>query len=165
MEYYYWDLKKMNIKQNSFFKKNLLEFSIDTSKGPISCLQAKNKNSKKWVIGLHGWTEDKYLALRLTSHFYDNGYNILTFDSFAHVKTYGENTDIGFSSIEIINSIINFLKTENDISVIGLIGNSMGASTSILYSQVGKYNVNWVVAVCGFSDIKTQYRYYVQNNF
>ncbi|AGR41353.1 alpha/beta hydrolase [Spiroplasma taiwanense] len=167
LEYHYWDIDKMNLGKDSFKKQDLFEFDITTDKGNISCLKALNGNSKKWVIGMHGWTEDKYLALRLVNHFYKNGYNILTFDAFAHGKSYGQNTDIGYSSISMIDQIIDNLKKEYQVENIGLIGNSMGASTSILYSQTGKFkdDISWVVADCGFSSIKLQYRYYIQNNF
>ncbi|ASP28416.1 hypothetical protein SCORR_v1c06440 [Spiroplasma corruscae] len=166
LEYHYWDLKKMNIKINSFQKNELVEFSLETKKGTISCLKAQVNNSNKWAIGLHGWTEDKYLALRLVRHYYENGYNILTFDAYAHGKSYGKFTDIGYSSIEMIDEIINFISKENEVKSIGLIGNSMGASTSVFYSQTGKYKnkINWVISDCGFSNIKLQYRYYIQNN-
>ncbi|AGR42257.1 alpha/beta hydrolase [Spiroplasma diminutum] len=166
-EYHLWDLDKMNLNFSTFNEKNLEEFELETEKGKISCLKAVNKISNKWVIGLHGWTEDKYLALRLVHHFYDKGYNVLTFDAFAHGKSYGQYTDIGFSSIEMIDQIIVNLKEDYQIDSIGLIGNSMGASTSLLYSQVGvnKDLITWVIADCGFSNIKFQYRYYLQNNF
>lgn len=166
LEYHYWDLEKMNLKFKSFEKDELEEYQIQTDKGNISCLKAIVNNSSKWVFGLHGWTEDKYLGLRLVRHFYEKGYNILTFDSFAHGKSYGENTDIGYSSNEMMDAIIEDLKKTHKVTSIGLIGNSMGASTSILYSQKGIYKdlISWVVSDCGFSSIKLQYRYYIQNN-
>ncbi|ALD66149.1 alpha/beta hydrolase [Spiroplasma cantharicola] len=167
LEYHYWDLKKMNLKAESFKEKDIEHYTLITEKGNISCIRAKNTNSKNWVIALHGWTEDKFLALRLVYHYFKKGYNILSFDAFAHGDSYGNYTDIGYSSIEMLDEIIIDLKNKNNIENIGLIGNSMGASTSILYSQKGlfKKEISWVIADCGFSNIKYQYRYYIQNNF
>ncbi|QBQ07851.1 alpha/beta fold hydrolase [Spiroplasma gladiatoris] len=167
LEYHYWDLKKMNLNFESFKAEEIVEYDIKTKKGNISCIKATVDNSKKWVFGLHGWTEDKFLGLRLVNHFYKQGYNILTFDSFAHGKSYGQYTDIGYSCVEMIDEIITDLKKEYIIESIGLIGNSMGASTSVLYSQFGRYQdlIKWVVSDCGFSSIKLQYRYYIQNNY
>ncbi|WP_051418447.1 alpha/beta hydrolase [Mesoplasma seiffertii] len=167
LQYHLDDLKSKYMKLETFKEEDLETVELTTTKGPVSMLVAKNSQSNKWVIGLHGWTEDKYLALRLVFHYYQQGYNIITFDAFAHGLTYGEKTDIGMSSIEILDRIIEYMQKTYHPDSIGLIGNSMGASTSVLYSQVGKYNklINWVVADCGFSSLKQQYRYFIENNF
>ncbi|WP_342275612.1 alpha/beta hydrolase [Spiroplasma endosymbiont of Cantharis lateralis] len=167
LDYHYWDLKKMSLKEESFKNSDIKEYRLQTKKGDISCIKVINKKSDNWVIALHGWTEDKYLALRLVYHYFKKGYNILSFDAFAHGESYGKYTDIGYSSIEMLDEIIRDLKINNNVKNIGLIGNSMGASTSILYSQKGlfKNEISWVVADCGFNKIKYQYRYYIQNNF
>ncbi|EOA07352.1 Hypothetical protein, predicted alpha/beta-Hydrolase [Mycoplasma yeatsii 13926] len=156
------DLKDKNIKDFLIDKDQIKEFKLSNDKGNISCLKIENKNSKKWVIGLHGWTENKYLALRLVQHFLNDGYNILTFDQFAHGRSYGKNTDVGFSTIQMLDTVIEFLK-QNKATHIGLIGNSMGASTSVLYAQIGKYkkDINWIVADCGFSNLVRQFRWYM----
>lgn len=168
LDIYYDDLKnkKLNYLNNTFTNNEITDFVIETQEGNISCLVAKNPNSDKWVIGLHGWTENKYLALRLVHHYWKEGYNILTFDGFAHGLSYGDKTDIGYSSIKMIDAIIKHLKENENAKTIGLIGNSMGASTSVLYSQVGAFkdDINWVVADCGFNSIILQYRYYIENN-
>jgi hypothetical protein len=119
------------------------------------------------VIGLHGWTENKYLGLRLVEHFYQAGYNIICFDSYAHGQTYGSKTDLGLSTVEILDEVISHLWRQNKVTSLGLIGNSMGASTAILYSQNGKHKhkLNWVIEDSGFFNLKTLYRYYLQNNF
>ncbi|WP_169728207.1 alpha/beta hydrolase [Mesoplasma chauliocola] len=168
IELYYEDLenKKLKYLNNTFTKNEIEKVDLNSKKGNISCLVAKTNNSNKWVIGLHGWTENKYLALRLVHHYWKQGYNILTFDAFAHGLSYGKKTDIGYSSIEMLDEIILYLKNENAAESIGLIGNSMGASTSVLYAQKGsnKEKINWIVADCGFNSIKLQYRYYIENN-
>ncbi|AUF83482.1 alpha/beta hydrolase [Mesoplasma syrphidae] len=167
LQYHFDDLKSKYMMVKTFENNDLETLELATAKGPISALVAKNSKSNKWVIGLHGWTEDKYLALRLVFHYYQQGYNILTFDAFAHGLTYGDKTDIGMSSVEIIDCLIEHLQKTYSPQSIGLIGNSMGASTSVLYSQIGKYKnkINWVVADCGFSSLKQQYRYFIENNF
>ncbi|PPE04130.1 alpha/beta hydrolase [Williamsoniiplasma lucivorax] len=133
-------------------------FKIKTDQGEISALKLVNNNPEKWVIGLHGWTENKYLGLRLVMHFYNLGYSILTFDSFAHGASYGEKTDIGYSSIVMIDEIINYLKKTYQAKELGLIGNSMGASTAILYGQKGVHQkaIKWIIADCGFANLDHQ---------
>ncbi|WP_167373338.1 alpha/beta hydrolase [Mesoplasma tabanidae] len=168
LDLYYEDLKNkgLNYLNDTFVYDQIEEISVCNEKGKISCLVARKKEQKKWVIGLHGWTENKYLALRLVHHFWKQGYNVLTFDSFAHGLSYGEKTDIGYSSVKMLEDIIVYLKNTEQAESIGLIGNSMGASTSLLFIQKSKMRslVNWVIADCGFSNIKHQYRYYIENN-
>ncbi|ATZ18312.1 alpha/beta hydrolase [Mesoplasma melaleucae] len=168
LDLYYDDLKnkKLSYIKDTFTNENIKELVLKNEHGNISCLVARNNNSNKWVIGLHGWTENKYLALRLVHHYWKQGYNVLTFDGFAHGLSYGEKTDIGYSSIKMIDLSIKHLKYNENADSIGLIGNSMGASTSILYSQIGEHKnyINWVVADCGFNSVKLQYRYYIENN-
>ncbi|AOG60110.1 hypothetical protein SHELI_v1c01550 [Spiroplasma helicoides] len=166
IDIYYEDIKNKNLPKSKILNSDLKELEIIDEKGKISCLVLTKKESKKWVIGLHGWTENKYLALRLTEHYFNNGYNVFLFDSFAHGKTYGDITDIGISTLVIIDKIIDYMKENYEIDSIGMIGNSMGASTSILYTQRGKYKnlINWVVADCGFEHMIRQYRHYISAN-
>ncbi|AHI52531.1 alpha/beta hydrolase [Spiroplasma culicicola] len=164
---FYNDIKNKNMKPSKITITDLTEQVIyDKQNRQISCLKLVNKTSNKWVIGLHGWTENKYLALRLVEHYWLNGYNVLTFDSFAHGKTYGQKTDIGLSTIKIIDTLIEHLFDQYEVKSIGLIGNSMGASTSVLYGQKGLYKnqIKWIIADCGFDNIIYQYRHYVSQN-
>ncbi|PPE05642.1 alpha/beta hydrolase [Mesoplasma corruscae] len=161
------DLKWKEMSLTTFDKKDIKTLNLNLSGKNISCIYITNPNSNKWVVGMHGWTEDKYLALRLVFHYWQVGYNVLTFDSYAHGDTYGDNTDIGLSSLPIVEKVVDYIKVEFKASHIGLIGNSMGASSAVLYAQKAnnKEMINWIVADCGFNDIKLQYRYYNQQNF
>lgn len=150
-------------------KENYQEFFIKNSSNQnISCLTVIQKQkSTKWVIGFHGWTENKYLALRLVSWFYEQGYNILTFDSVAHGKTYGQYSDIGLTCALDVNCIINWLKNNYQVSSIGLIGNSMGAATINYYllNYAPSDTINWAITDCGFSNLLVQFRYVMQYRF
>ncbi|WP_342268708.1 alpha/beta hydrolase [Spiroplasma endosymbiont of Aspidapion aeneum] len=168
LDYFYNDWKNIKniVSKPVFNRENIDEIIIKGELGNISAIIGLNENTTKWVIGLHGWTENKYLGLRLLNDFYKKGYNILSFDSFAHGLTYGNKTDIGYSTVKILDNIIKYIKDKFFASSIGLIGNSMGASTAILYIQNGleRKNINWVVADCGFADLLIQMRYKIQEN-
>ncbi|WP_051636045.1 alpha/beta hydrolase [Mesoplasma photuris] len=164
-EFLNYELDELNMNHTTLKKDLIQEYSIKTRKGNISCFKMINPNSNKWVIGLHGWTGNKYSSLKLTEHYYNQGYNIIGFDSYAHGKTYGSKTDIGYSAIPIIDEIIKQLKVDHKVQSIGLIGNSMGASTSVLYAQKGKHKIDWAIADCGFDNLQILYRYYIQNNW
>lgn len=151
-------------------QENYQEFTIKNNNNEdISCLTViQKKLSKKWVIGFHGWTENKYLALRLVSWFYQQNYNILTFDSVAHGKSYGKYSDIGLSAAADINCLINWIKTNyQEVTTIGLIGNSMGAATINYYllNYAATNVVSWAIADCGFANLLVQFRYVMQYRF
>lgn len=172
-DYYYQDCVTKNLVDCScyvdFDKENYQEIIIKNNQNQeISCLTVVHKDhSRKWVIGLHGWTENKYLALRLVSWFYSQGYNVLTFDSVAHGQTYGQYSDIGFSTAKDLLSIIKWLKTNYQVDSLGLIGNSMGASTAYYYSlnYSSQENINWVIADSGFANLLVQYRFVMQYRY
>ncbi|ATZ16742.1 hydrolase [Williamsoniiplasma luminosum] len=160
------DLKKKNMQLE--IPIDLIEtFDIKTDKGNISTLKLMHENSDKWVIGLHGWTENKFLALRLVMHIYNMGYNVITFDSFAHGQSYGEKTDVGYSAIPLLDQVIKYLKKNYQPKEIGLIGNSMGASTAILYGEIGAYtsDIKWVIADCGFSNLNDQFNWKMEQMY
>lgn len=150
-------------------QENYQEFFIKNDNNQdISCLTViQKKKSNKWVIGFHGWTENKYLALRLVSWFYEQGYNVLTFDSVAHGKSYGQYSDIGLTCAQDINYVINWIKNNHEVISIGLIGNSMGASTINYYllnnEQINA--INWAIVDCGFINLIVQFRYVMQYRF
>ncbi|AVP49420.1 alpha/beta hydrolase [Williamsoniiplasma luminosum] len=160
------DLKKKNMQLE--IPIDLIEnFDIKSDKGNISALKLMHENSDKWVIGLHGWTENKFLALRLVMHIYNMGYNVITFDAFAHGKSYGEKTDFGYSTIPLVDEIIKYLKTDYKPQEIGLIGNSMGASAAILYGETGAYasGLKWIIADSGFSNLNNQFNSSMEGMF
>lgn len=172
-DYHYYDCQIKKLNKYSYpidwKNENYQEFIIKNNNNEdISCLSVIQKNkSKKWVIGFHGWTENKYLALRLVSWFYQQGYNVLTFDSIAHGKTYGQYSDTGLTCAQDVNCLINWLKTNYQVETIGLIGNSMGASTINYYllNYAPINSINWAIADCGFANLLVQFRYVMQYRF
>ena len=172
-DYHYYDCQIKELKKYGYpidwKKENYQEFIIKNSNNQnISCLIVVQKQkSTKWVIGFHGWTENKYLALRLVSWFYEQGYNILTFDSVAHGKTYGQYSDIGLTSALDVNCIINWLKNNYQVSSIGLIGNSMGAATINYYllNYAPLNLINWAITDCGFANLLVQCRFVMQYRY
>ncbi|WP_338974567.1 alpha/beta hydrolase [Spiroplasma endosymbiont of Tricholauxania praeusta] len=171
--YHQYDCQIKNLNKYGYpidwKKENYQEFTIKNDNNQnISCLTViQKKKSDKWVIGFHGWTENKYLALRLVSWFYEEGYNILTFDSVAHGKTDGQYSDIGLTCAENINCLINWIKDNYQVSSIGLIGNSMGTSTINYYLFNYKVTnlINWAITDCGFSNLLVQFRYVMQYRY
>ncbi|WP_425379643.1 alpha/beta hydrolase [Spiroplasma endosymbiont of Stenodema calcarata] len=138
---------------------------LNRQQAPISALYLQNSKSKKWVIGLHGWTENKYLGLRQVFYFYQQGYNILTFDSVAHGLSAGKYTGIGYLNAQNLRDVIQWLQDNYAVEEVGLIGNSMGAACLTKYLIDEGYQnplVHWAVSDCGFSNLLVQFRYVMQ---
>ncbi|ASP28298.1 hypothetical protein SCORR_v1c05260 [Spiroplasma corruscae] len=158
------ELEKHNVKDFDIEKEQLKEFMIGLFKKEISTLMLRNKDSKKWIIGLHGFKRNKYFALRNIFHFYKQGYNILTFDAYAHGKTYGTKSDFGYTNAEVLDEVVRWVKLTFNVEEIGIFGVSMGASTSLFFAN--KYykenKVNWIIADCAFSEVIPQIRYFLK---
>ncbi|MGY6172231.1 alpha/beta hydrolase [Candidatus Mycoplasma pogonae] len=172
-ENHYYDVVKKDLTKHGYPIKweneNYQEFVLKNNDGKnISCLTVMQKKlTDKWVIGLHGWTENKFLALRLVTLFYKMGYNVLTFDNYAHGKTYGDYSDTGINSANDLPIIIDYLKQKHGAKVIGMVGNSMGASTINYYllNNDDGHQISWAIPDCGFISLLVQFRFVMQYRF
>ena len=165
-EHYHADLADKKLTNFSFSpqeEQQIQELTILNHNGDeLSMLILENSVSNKWVIGLHGWTENKYLALRQVYYFYQQGYNILTFDSVAHGLSYGQYSAIGYLNAQNVEDVTQWLMKNYLVSEFGVIGNSMGASCASLYAlNYGYQNpkLKWIISDCGFINLLVQFRY------
>lgn len=153
--------KTMDVKEIEIFKNNI----------SIQSLIIINKNlTNNWVIGLHGWTENKWLGLRLVKHFYDNGYNVITYDARNHGKSSSIPTTIGYKEKDDLYEVIQYLNQNYKPQNIGIIGNSMGGATVIEFIKSYKkkwneLNVVWAISDCAFSSMRLQTRWMSQTIF
>ena len=82
----------------------------------------------------------------------------------AHGETYGEYSDIGYTSAHNIVAIIDWLKTNTDVSSIGIVGNTIGATTGLYFCQnFYERLLKWVIADSAFANLVLQYRYVMKN--
>lgn len=120
-----------------------------------------NKNNK-WIIATHGWQQNRYSILYLVKHFYEQGYNIVVYDTRGHGSNSIDDA-ITFGNKEaddlyaVILSLNNYLATINfnQLPNITLIGNSMGASTvleTISRFDVCNLGIKCAIADCGYDD-------------
>lgn len=152
-------MPKYNIKENSY-----KEFFIGNEEEKISVLTMEHENSDKWVIGVHGFKRNKYIGVRNVFHFYKEGYNILTFDAYAHGKTYGKKSDFGLTNSKILDVLVEWIKKTKKTSKIGILGVSMGATTSLMFAKnyYLKNKVDWIIADCPFMQAIPQIRFFLQ---
>ncbi|QEH61626.1 hypothetical protein SCHIN_v1c04290 [Spiroplasma chinense] len=160
------EIKIKKIENFNIDKSMIKEVNIGPSSKQISALIIEHKDfkSNKWIVGLHGFKRNKYVALRNVFYFYEKGYNIITFDSYAHGNTYGTKSDFGKSNAEVLNSLVEWLKSVKQVDEIGVFGVSMGATTSLYFAKEHylENEVNWLIADCGFSGAVPQIRYFLK---
>lgn len=119
-----------------------------------------NKGNK-WVIIIHGYTNEAMEMTTPAHKFYDMGYNVLLIDQRAHGKSGGKYSSMGWIERKDIVEWVKYLVNENPKAQIILYGVSMGGST-VMMSVGEKLPTNVIGAIedCGFLSIYHQF--YVQ---
>lgn len=147
-----WDIMQPQDITITTYDNNLLSVFFINNHQP-------NKNDK-WVIATHGWQQNRYSILYLAKYFYDQGYNVVTYDTRGHGSNNSDDA-ITFGNKEaddlytVIVSLNNYLQVSNlnQPSNIILTGNSMGASTileTISRFDTSSIGVKCAIADCGF---------------
>ncbi|WP_342277045.1 alpha/beta hydrolase [Spiroplasma endosymbiont of Nebria brevicollis] len=117
----------------------------------------RSNNNHKWIIAVHGWQQNRYSILYLVKHFYEQGYNILTYDARGHgsnnIKdsvTFGaKEADDLYAVIRYLNGFIENQDFNQPISI-SLIGNSMGATT--ILETMCRFEIVTLGVKCGIFD-------------
>lgn len=110
--------------------------------------------TNRYIIISHGYTDNRYGALKYSKMYLDLGFNIIVYD----LRGHGENelTFCTYSARERkdLLALINDGRSRyRDMVLLGLHGESLGAATSVAVLQY-RPDVDFVVADCGFSNIK-----------
>lgn len=114
-------------------------------------------NNHKWIIAVHGWQQNRYSILYLVKHFYEQGYNILTYDARSHgsnnIKdsiTFGaKEADDLYAVIKYLNGFIENQDFNHPVNI-SLIGNSMGATT--ILETISGFELATLGIKCGIFD-------------
>lgn len=118
-----------------------------------------NPGSKKIVILSHGYTSNRYGAVKYVGVFSRLGYNCIIYDCRGHGSNQPAATTIGNLESQDLNELIKdtYTRFGEDIEL-GLHGESMGAATSI---SVLRYHpkVRFVVADCPFASLPELLKY------
>ncbi len=123
------------------------------------------ENSKKSVIIAHGYTVNIMTSLRFLDLFYSKGYNVLLYDHRYHGRSGGESCSLGYFEQHDLRRCIDFvLKKVGEGATVGLHGESMGAVTSLLTASLDD-RVSFVVADCGFADLKEELSYQISYGY
>ena len=107
----------------------------------------------RYVIISHGYTDNRFGALKYAKMYLDLGFNVIVYDLRGHGLN--EPTFCTYSARErkdLLAVIQDARERWPEMRLIGLHGESLGAATSVAVLEE-KPPVDFVVADCGFSDI------------
>jgi len=110
--------------------------------------------TNRYVIISHGYTDNRFGTLKYAKMYLDLGFNVIIYDQRGH----GENepTFCTYSARErkdLLALVEDARARYENMTILGLHGESLGAATSVAVLQY-KPEVDFVVADCGFSNIK-----------
>ena len=110
-------------------------------------------DTSRYVIISHGYTDNRFGALKYASMYLEQGFNIIVYDLRGHGLN--EPTYCTYTLRErkdLLAMILDSRERYPRASLFGIHGESLGASTSIAVLEE-KPPVDFVVADCGFSEI------------
>ena len=147
------ELKK--IENDKWLKENAKEVYIKNKKINLHSYEVVNKKeSKIWVIAVHGYVDSAKSMVESAKKFMDYGYNVLMPDLRTHGKSDGKYIGMGWLDKDDIMLWIDYLiATHGNIKII-LYGISMGAATVMMVSGENlPSNVRMVIEDCGYTSV------------
>ena len=114
--------------------------------------------SSKYIIISHGYSDNRFGALKYAKMYLDLGFNVIVYDLRGHGLN--EQTFCTYTARErkdLLAMIQDSRQRWPDMTFFGLHGESLGAATSIAVLEE-KPPVDFVVADCGFSEIASVLR-------
>lgn len=126
----------------------------------IHALLVEPYETTRYVIIAHGVTENKFNSVKYMNLFLERGYNALIYDHRRHGESGGKTTSYGYYEKFDLKAVVDWLKKEKGPTLsLGIHGESMGASTMLLYAGMLEDSADFYIADCPFSDFKEQLRY------
>jgi len=116
------------------------------------------KLSTEYVIITHGYTDNRFGALKYVPAYLDLGFNCIIYDLRGHGENEQTFTTYGIREALDLECLIEDARQRYpDMTMLGLHGESLGAATTV---TVLKYRpqVDFAVSDCGFSDIENVLR-------
>lgn len=116
------------------------------------------KHSTEYVIITHGYTDNRFGALKYVPAYLDLGFNCVIYDLRGHGENERTFTTYGIREALDLECLIEDTRQRYpDLTMLGLHGESLGAATTV---TVLKYRpqVDFAVSDCGFSDIENVLR-------
>lgn len=134
------------------------EVSITSTKNNYKLYGTYIKNSKatkNTVILVHDLGGSRWSVLKYADMYLDRGFNVLIYDSRDHGYSGGTNVTYGYYEKYDLDRWVNWLYSRNKGGIIGVHGESLGAATALLHSELNesKKKVSFYVSDSSYSDL------------
>lgn len=159
--------EQMRLENNKWLEENASDVYIESKKLRLHSYEVKaKKESKVWVIAVHGYTDSAYFMVGAAKQFLNYGYNVLMPDLRAHGKSEGKYIGMGWlDRLDLMQWIDYLIATYGNIKII-LYGISMGAATVMMASgERLPSNVRAIIEDCGYTSAWEEFAYELKNLF
>ena len=159
--------EQMKLENNKWLEENASDVYIESKKLRLHSYEVKaKKESKVWVIAVHGYTDSAYFMVEAAKQFLNYGYNVLMPDLRAHGKSEGRYIGMGWPDrLDLMQWIDYLIATYGNIKII-LYGISMGAATVMMTSgERLPSNVRVVIEDCGYTSAWEEFAYELKTLF
>jgi fermentation-respiration switch protein FrsA (DUF1100 family) len=129
----------------------------------IKALLVEPFQTNSYIIISHGVTETKINSIKYMNLFLQRGFNALIYDHRRHGESGGTTTSFGHYEKFDLKTVVDWLKKEKGPNLeLGIHGESMGATTMLLYAGMLEDGADFYIADCPFSDFKAQLAYHLK---
>ena len=123
------------------------------------------KPSDRYVIISHGYTDNRFGAMKYVKNYLDLGFNCVIYDLRGHGENEKAATTYGVrEAVDLLHIIEDTRFRYKDVKVLGLHGESLGAATTVTCLKY-KPLVDFAVADCPFADIDNVFRRGLRDSF
>lgn len=156
VDLYFEDTGFNLIEFNNNWQDKIDEYEIVSDLGhtiPVYYITQNDKYNNKTVVLVH-WHESNHIAMYpIAELFLENGWNVVLYDERAHGKNTAKTVTFGYLESLDLAQVIDFTKEKNSNSAVGVLGQSMGASTIAYYlgSNDAKENLSFAIIDCPYS--------------
>lgn len=145
-------------KQRWYLKSATCDYRLDANYIPA-------KKSRKTVIVLHGFGNNKNTMGPYAAMFHELGYNVLLPDARAHGQSQGKYIGYGWpEKYDVRKWVKKDLHKEGKNQKIVIFGVSMGGATAMMTSGIKMpYQVKAYIEDCGYTDVKSEFLHEAQD--
>lgn len=160
------EVDKGKIVEDNFMKLNKEEIKIKSPYGyKLNAMYFEVPNSKKAVIICHGITYSLYGSVKYMDLFLQRGISVLIYDHRNHGLSGGDNTTFGHYEKYDLKAVADWLFNKiGEGAKVGIMGESMGAATVLLNSQIDD-RVSFYIADCPYSSMSGILKHRMKKDF
>lgn len=141
---------------NKKWKSKVEQYALTSTQGhiiPVTYICAKGNYENNTIILVH-WHESNHVAMYpIAEIFLDQGWNVVLYDQRAHGKNTANTVTFGYLESLDLRDVVDFTYQKSNGSMIGALGQSMGAATIGYYlgTEHSSQYLNFAVIDSAFS--------------